>query len=344
MRFFVLIAMMTAAAAIGCGESGSESDGGPDGGPDGGDTDTGVDSDTSTGFDPDDPGIHVFVEMGSVLMMGQPVDLCIGGFMPAAREDFDPPDEEQQIPLDSCAVVEELPDPEPECETDEDCYPEQECVPEYDDNDQPIPGSEHCATPRELMDVGPFTMDGFAGGQLELFYNESQSGAYTTTDPGDGTLPPGELVYDTTYTFQGEGDPAQGLGEFQGELYVAPAIEMTSPEMVELPMGDLPGIEVDPGQDLVLEWTGANEDGELVFNLAGGPQGGGTPIECRVADDGEFVIPAEMVQTAGLGDVAFFNMLTIDRRGTGSAQGEGVTFDDVEVIQTLLVNVSKIDE
>jgi hypothetical protein len=334
----------------GCGDDAkSDADAGTDAGTDAdtdsdSDADTDWDTDIDTEFNPEDPGIHVFLTMGSMYMMSTPMALALGGFMPAAREDFDPPEDVTEIPLDTCVVVADQPAPVPQCETDEDCYPEQVCLPEYDDNNQPIAGTEHCVTPRELMDVGPFTMEGFVGGPLTFSYNPNQSGAYTTANPGDGQVPPDALAFDTTYVFEGDGDPAQGLGPFHGEIYVAPEIELTTPPMVELPMGDLLGIEVDPSQDLMLEWTGENADGELTLNLAGGPQGGGTPIECRVADDGQFVIPQAMVQTAGLGSVAFFNMLTIDRGGAGWVSGEGVTFHNVEMVQTLLLNVVKVGE
>jgi hypothetical protein len=327
------------AGTAGCGDDSSPAgDAGTDGDTDAdSDGDSDVDTDIDTEFNPDDPGIHVFVTMGSVLMMSQPVALAVGGFMPAAREDFDPPPDVTEIPLDTCVVVAEQPAPVPQCDGDEDCFPEQVCQPDYDDNNQPIPGTEHCVTPRDLMDVGPFTMTGFIGGPLTFNYNPNQSGAYTTANPGDGQVPPDAIAYDTTYVFEGDGDLAQGLGAFHGEIYVAPDLQLTSPPMVELPMGGMYGIEADPTQDLVLEWTGQNPDGELTLSLAST----GTPIECRVADDGAFTIPQAMVEAAGLGNVAFFNMLTIDRRGTGWAAGEGVTFHNVEMVQTLLLNVIK---
>jgi len=337
MRYAILAMLLMVAA--GCGDADSSADAGADGDADG-DTDGDSDTDHDTEFNPDDPGIHVFVTMGSVLMMGEVIDLAVGGFMPTAREDFDPPPDATEIPLGTCVVVAEQPPPQPQCTDDDDCFPEQVCQPDYNDNNQPIPGTEHCVTPRELMDVGPFTITGFNGGPQTFLYNPGQSGAYTL--PGtDGTLPPGLMAFDTTYVIEGQGDPSQELGAFHGELYVAPDLQLTSPPMVELPMGGMYGIEVDPSQDLVLEWTGENPDGELTINLAGGPQGGGTPIECRVPDTGAFTIPQAMVQTAGLGGVAFFNMLTIDRRGTGWIVGEGVTFHQVDMIQTLLLNVIK---
>jgi hypothetical protein len=50
-----------------------------------------------------------------------------------------------------------------------------------------------------------------------------------------------------------------------------------------------------------------------------------------------------MMAQTGLGAVAFFNMLTIDRRSAGTAHGEGLTFDSIEALQTLLINVIKVE-
>lgn len=331
-------------ALISCddGSSSSDADAGPDADTDtDSDTDADSDSDTDPGFNPDDPGVHMFVNLGSVYMMNQPIELAIAGFLTTAREDFDEEAPADEMEMDTCRVAEEVV-PTPECETDEDCAPEQVCVPDYDDDSgEPIPGTEHCETPREPLDVGPFTMEGFASGPIEMAYNAGQSGAYTA--PGsDGTLPAGTLSFDTTYTFSGDGSSEYGLGSFSGEVYVAPAMELTYPPLEELSMEGLFGIPANPAEDLVIEWSGENPDGELFISLVGSNlQGDGGSIECRVADDGEFTIPAAMVEAAELGDMAFLNMLTIDRRGTGSASGEGMTYDLVEVIQTTVINVIK---
>jgi len=42
-----------------------------------------------------------------------------------------------------------------------------------------------------------------------MAYNPGQNGAYTTPG-GDGSIPYAGLAFDTTYTFSGDGDPAQG--------------------------------------------------------------------------------------------------------------------------------------
>jgi hypothetical protein len=338
LSLLVCLALGCGAWACDGGNSANDEDAGPDGSAD---ADTDADSDTdSDEFDPDDPGIHLFLSLGSILMMSQPVEMAIGGFLPTAREDFDEVPAGEEIPLDTCRVYEEVA-ATPTCEDASDCAPEQECVPDYDDGGAPIPGTEHCATPREPLDLGPFTVEGFATGSIEMSYNAGQSGAYTA--PGtDGTLPAGTLVFDTTYTFHGDGSAEHDLGPFTGEIYVAPALELVSPPMVELPMGGMFGIEANPAEELALEWTGENADGELFISLAGGSASGdGGSIECRVSDDGEFTIPAEMVEAAQLGDIAFLNMLTIDRRATGTASGDGLTFRAIDAIQTSLINVIK---
>ena len=99
------------------------------------------------------------------------------------------------------------------------------------------------------------------------------------------------------------------------------------------------GFHIDVGQDLLLQWSGGTPSGELRLSLSGGGDGG-TPIECRVADDGEFAIPAALLQQVGLTSMAFFNMFTIERIGKGSVSAEGLTVRDIGVMQTLLLNVA----
>ena len=75
--------------------------------------------------------------------------------------------------------------------------------------------------------------------------------------------------------------------------------------------------------------------------MSGNPMGAGEPYTCRVADDGEFVVPVEVVEAVGFGGLAFFNMVTFKRTAVGNADGEGLTFVDVEVIQSVMVNVAR---
>ncbi len=287
-----------------------------------------------------DPGVHVFLEMASVSMMGRPSELAVAGFMPAAREDFESA-EEDLLPLGTCLVLDAVEPPSPECMTDADCYPEQECQPRYDGRGRPIPDSERCVTPRELMDVGPFTMTGFNSGPLTFEYNPGQDGAYTTMEPGDGRLPSGEMDYETTYVFEGEGDISKGIGHFHGELMVGSNLQLMEPPTVEI-LGLLPAIEVDPNRPLHLMWAGDDPEEQLNISLSGGSfSAEGATIECRVSNNGSFIIPQAMVEAAGLGDLAIFNMLTLETSKRGWVEGEGIEFHDVKMRQTFSINVSK---
>lgn len=331
--------LAVAAATAGCGDDDSNASGTGGSGANGSGGGTGTTGTGASGtFDPDNPGIHFFFTLGAVTMMSQPMELAAAGFMPAAREDFEPEPAPPEIPVDSCVVAEEQPDA-PSCAGEQDCAPEQDCLPETDDGGNPIAGTERCVTPRELLDVGPMTVEGFASGPMDLAYNPGQSGAYTA--PGsDGTLPAGTLAFDTNYAFHGAGDASVGLGAFSGELYLPAALELTSPPLVELGMPGMFGVEADASQDLALEWSGASGSGALTVNLVGGSEGGAS-IDCRVTDDGAFAIPAAMVQAAGLADMAFLNMVTIMREGEGTASGDGITYHAVDALQSLVINVKK---
>ncbi|MFW5740335.1 MAG: hypothetical protein ACOC1F_08210, partial [Myxococcota bacterium] len=226
------------------------------------------------------------------------------------------------------------------CSGPQDCPPDQQCVPETDMDGNPIPNSEHCATPRSPLDMGPFTMEGFASGPKTLAYNPGQNGAYTTAG-GDGTIPYQDVSFDTTYTFSGDGDPAQGLGPFSGEIYLSPEIKLTSPELTTLPVG-FEGIEVSVSQDLVLSWEGSDPGAEMTITLTGATMGGEShTITCRTADSGSFTIPAAMVQAANLGDMAFLNMLTFERADEGTVSGDGLTSYEIGALQTAVINVAK---
>jgi hypothetical protein len=175
-----------------------------------------------------------------------------------------------------------------------------------------------------------------------MAYNAGQSGAYTPDGAGDGTLATGTIAYDVTYTISGDGGGVSDLGAYDGELYVAPQFELTSPPLVEMAMEGMYGIEASMTAVLPLAWAGSNPDGDLTITISGG-QSDGTSVVCRVADDGAFTIPAEMMAESGLGAIAFINMLTIDRRGVGSASGDGLTFGAIEAIQTTLLNIIKVE-
>jgi len=286
-------------------------------------------------FDPDEPGVYLFLTLGGIEMMGQPMELAMGGFAPAAREDFEK-DDADDTPVDTCEVVPQT-TPVGECVTDQDCATEQLCVSDYDDEGSPEPGSEHCETPRDQMDVGPMTLDGANSGALTLSYNMGQGGAYTVSGT-DGTVNAGTLAYDVTYAFYGDGDSAQGLDAFSGELYMPSQIALTSPAMGDVGMG-MEGITASSTSDLPLTWAGSS-DGVLKVDLAGASFTGETgAIHCVLEDDGEFTIPAAMVAEAHLGELAMLNMLTLERVTQGSAQAGGLSISAVDTTQTLLIFV-----
>lgn len=292
--------------------------------------------DPEPGFNESSPGFHLFVDLGVAVLMGQNVGFAVAGFMPTAREDYcnEPPGLE--LALDTCTTegsVKLL----PQCQTKADCAPEQDCQPETDNNGSPIPGTEQCVTARQLINVGPFTMQGFATGPQTFQYNAGQSGAYTITS--DGQIPPEWLAWDADYTFSGAGDASKGIGPFQGSVHVPPQLVLTAPPQVPLPMGGMPGLEVNPMQDLELRWQGGTGQSELVLNLSGGMSG--KTASCRVKNDGSFTVPSAVLQQIQLGDIAFLNMMEMTTEVAGQASGTGLTRTRVTVTQALTINLIK---
>ncbi len=57
---------------------------------------------------------------------------------------------------------------------------------------------------------------------------------------------------------------------------------------------------------------------------------------------GSFTIPAAMVQAAQLGDMAFLNMLTLERTGEGTVSGDGLTSSRIGTVLTAVINVAKL--
>jgi len=301
--------------------------------------------DPDAGYDADAPGVWMFFNVGTTLMMGQFVGNAAGGFRLAAREDWNAATT-AEIPLDTC-VVDGPATPIHECEpgctpgTTDCCAPEQQCVQDTDGDGNPIAGSGVCHTTRTALDVGPFTAEGFATPQTFAF-NAAQSGAYLST--GDGTMPPEEIIYDSDYTFSGNGDPAQGLGRFAGWLHLAPEITLTSPEPVFPGGGAIPQINIDPTAALPLAWTGGDPSCTrlMSINLAGATlSGGGGSVSCNVRDDGEFTIPAEDVSSITFGNYSFLNVLTLRRDAVGTACGEGLSRAEVNSQVVVLMNVGK---
>lgn len=297
------------------------------------DDDTGDTEEPAPEFDPDDPGIHLSLTLGAVHMMGQPIELAAGVVFPTAREDFDVEDADE-IPLDTCVVTDNT--QVAECAGPDDCAPEQQCVPEYDNDGAPVAGSEHCETPRDPLDGGPITLSS-GSSTLALAYNPGQSGGYTTAG-GDGSLPEGTLEFGTTYDVSGEGSADLGLGPITGSIPLPEQLVLTSPAMTDVGWG-MQGLVIDPTADLSLTWTGT-ASGPLTLTLSGGSMTGDSGgITCRVQDDGEFTISADLVSGVPLGDMAMLNTLTLDRASEGEATADGLTIDRLDTKQTLLIFV-----
>ncbi len=290
-------------------------------------------------FDPGTPGVRVSFTIGTALMLGQSVSLAAGGFVATGREDLDPLPGAPEVPFETCEETVQV--HTSTCVDAQDCAPEQQCVPETNRDGEAIPDSLHCATPKTAMDVGPFTVDGFSSGPTTMLYNASQSGGYTT-EGGDGTIDSAEIVFDTTYTFHGAGDPSQGLGAFSGELHLSSEILLTQPAITTVSMG-IQGVEVDESEDLVLAWDGADPGAEMTISLSGATMGSENHVvTCRTHDSGSFTIPAAMVQAAQLGDMAFINTLTFERKEAGTVSGDGVTSHDVGTVQSAIFNVARV--
>ncbi len=289
-------------------------------------------------FDPDHPGIRVVFNIGASLMLAQSVNFAAGAFVYTGREDLSPVPGPEPVPFETCEVQGPL--YHSTCSGPDDCAPEQDCVPERDARGNPIEDSLHCETPRTPMDVGPFVVEGFASGPITMVYNASQHGGYTP-EGTDGTLPDEEMVFDTVYTFHGDGDPNVGLGAFSGEVPMQPQLLLTQPPLTDVGMG-MRGIEVDETQDLVLNWDGQDPGAEVTISLSGATMGDENHvIVCRTHDSGTFTIPADMVAAAQLGESAFLNTLTIERKKQGHVTGEGITSSDIGSVQSLIVNVAK---
>ena len=294
------------------------------------------------GFDEAQPGVHFWFDFGTTVMMGQSLALAAGGFWPTAREDYCNEPDTGEVPLDTCTDVPE-PTVLPQCTSKDDCAPEQDCLPDTQ-NGQAIAGSEKCRTSRGLLDVGPFTIDGFTDGPHTWKYNAQQSGAYTLDGTGDGQVDIGILAFDKDYTLASDGSADAGLGALQGTFHFPGDFQVTAPTPVEIQgMPGVPAIEVDPTQDLTLEWTGGDPNGVLNLSLSGGPKMGGKPVRCRVKNDGSFTIEAKWLDTIKLGPYAFVNVMEmrLESPVEATVTGTGLTRAKLSILQTRVVNLQK---
>lgn len=285
-----------------------------------------------------DPGWHLEVILGNITMMGQAIEMGLGMVYLASREEFGAT-AQSNIPLDTCVLdlaPEEL---EPECATDADCFPEQNCLPEKDDNGSPIPNSERCVTQFELMDVGPFTISGFTGGSKTFAYNTAQSGAYTENGQGDGTFQTPSIAFDTNYEIQGEGDAAQGLGPFEASFDAPAQIELTQPQTIIDPNFGMEFLPINQRQPLDLRWTGSgNPDNSFIINVSASALDGSSDgsFTCRIADDGEFTIPALKFAEINLSVNTIANFM-IEQNVEGFICGQGISYGKVTFQQLMTV-------
>lgn len=295
-------------------------------------------SEVEEGFNEDEPGFIANVDLGVSLMMGQRFGFVAAFFQEAAREDWCK-EAEWSVPMGSCAIVDPEDAPAPQCSSNDQCSPEQECVPRMRDG-SPIACSEHCSTSRSPIDIGPLTVKGFESGPMDLVADPDQGNGYIP--PGNGTVPASEFVFDTRYEISADGDASQGIGALQGHIDLGPELAIVSPPMAAAGGFGLPAIEVDPEQDLVLEWSGSVAGGEVTLELTAADFGASRGhIRCRTSDTGSFTIPAEMVKALNLGDESFLNNLDMKRIVKGSLTGEGITRAEVTAQQVLLVNLAK---
>jgi hypothetical protein len=280
-------------------------------------------------FEPANPGVNVLFAITAFGMMGMDQDMGLGLFLPAAREDFVVA-KPNELPLDTCVLGAGVP-VTPGCATDADCAPEQKCTPEKDN-----PSNLQCITPRQPLDVGPFTATGFKSGPRTFTYNAQQSGGYTSTP--DGSIPASELVFDQTYVAEGAGDPAKGLGAFRASLYVPAQLKLLDPPSTPGQFGTAE-IAVDTTADLTLTWSTGTDGGTLDISLA---STGGAALTCHAANDGSFTVPADLLSQVNLGAQSFFNMLTLTRETPGQVCGEGVTVGVAKFATVVLLNVKKV--
>lgn len=298
-------------------------------------------SEYEPGFDAANPGISFTFSFGITAMMGMEIGLAAGAFMKTGREDFCKPLKGLQIPLDTC-TTQEAPAVVPQCTTKAECEAGEECKPDTNANNQPIPGTEHCTTPRSPLDVGQFTITGFKAGPKTFHYNTQQNGAYTATDSQDGQIPPDQFAFDADYTFGGTLDGDAGLGAINGTFHFPASFQWVGPALVDMPnMPGLQGLAITAGQDLALQWSGGAPDAILYINLAGGTQGAPS-VHCRVTNDGTFTVPAAMIDQLKLNANAFLNIMEL-RLESAPVQvtGAGITHTEVTVLQTRMINLIK---
>jgi hypothetical protein len=302
------------------------------------DGDEPIDGDEPDVFNPDEPGISMTVFIGYIEMMGQGQEMAVGTVTPATREEFD--GAESDIPdgpmIDNCTFSSgEGEEPVDECQTDADCAPEQKCLADQDS------GQKLCRTPIDALDVGPMMISGFEGGERTFASNPSQSGAYTENGQGDGSMEAGSIAFDTTYTVTGEGDAAQGLGAFSGSILAPARITLTSPVPEQTSMGTS-AIPIDINQDLPIAWEGSGDPSNTFTVSISGSTG---TVTCVLSDDGEYVIPKDLIAHAGLNPDpmwSIMNMVLIQSDAYSDISGDGITRSEMTFQQIIMLNATVV--
>lgn len=290
-------------------------------------------------FNPENPGISTTFSVIYIETMGQAMEMSVGTFTPATREEFKPVEEAKELPIDTCFFLNSSDEEQNECETDADCAEEQIC---HTDDET---GVKSCRTEIEALDVGPITVSGFETGEKEFAYNAGQSGAYTENGAGDGSLEAGSIAFDTTYTVTGEGDESQGLGSFTGSVYAPGLITITKPEMTTNAMG-MPALPIDNTSDLLLEWDGSgNPDNTFTIMLTGTSDTGDSfTISCHLSDDGSHTIEKSLIEKLPFSSnplYAMGSMFVIQNESYGEIKGDGITRSQMMFSQMTTIFLSQ---
>ncbi len=291
-------------------------------------------TDDDGGFDPEHPGYNVFFQIMTMEVFGNPMAMAFGLIMKTAREDLETTEEEKPE-VDTCVFVAGGDTPTPSCTSKDDCAPEQECLPETDNNGKPVPGTERCVTPnRESLDRGPVIIEGFVGGPATFLY-EPNDKVYKLNGTGDGSIDMALLTFNATYELSGEGQ--DDLAAFSSSVFLPPSLALVSPEPTTGGTLPFPTITINPSADLTIEWAEPNPDGTMDLTVTG-EQGS---VVCRVKDDGEFVVPADLLSQVqfGVGFNMMANNLILDRKYTEPMTGSSITagtFNTEEMVMYII--------
>ena len=283
---------------------------------------------------PPPEGYTVVFTIGGMFLMGSPITLATGLVRAVAREDLIP-DGEETI-TGECVFSEGQPAAVKTCDSDADCPEDQRCRPRLSNGDE-IPNSDRCITlDRVSLDVGPITISGFTSG-TETFLFEPNDKVYKLNGEGDGKVDASLMAYDVDYVVTGSETPtAEGLGQFGATGHLSLQLELTEPATI--PGGMMPGIPIDPAEDLHLKWTASDEELLVSINLTGETG----YIACRVADTGELTVSKDLLSqmTFATGFMAMQNTLEMIRHTKVPFTGDGVKAGTLDMEQRFLISMT----